>query len=59
MLDSIYNWCVKRQDNISWFFIGLTSMACYNSLINGDWIWAGVYAVLSYFNYFGTKFRMQ
>jgi len=59
MLEKIYNWCIEYQDNISWFFVGMLSTATYYSLAEGDFVMAAVYAVLAYFNYFATKFRMQ
>lgn len=59
MWKNFYNWAVKHQEQINWFLVGLLTGASINSLADGEFISAAIYAVLAYVNYLGTKIRMQ
>ena len=59
MWSNFYNWCVKHQDQISWFLIGLLTGAVIDSLADRNYIAAAVYAAIVYANYVGTKFKIQ
>lgn len=53
------NWYVRHQDAITWFVIGLLSLATVNYAVQRDWLWAGGCVVLIMINYKLRKFRMQ
>ena len=53
------NWYVRNQDVITWFIIGFLSMSMLVSLLNGNYVWAAIDAVIIYVNYKMRNFRMQ
>jgi hypothetical protein len=59
MMNSFKNWYVSNQDAITWFLIGWLAFALLDNLIQGDYIWAAVTAVLLWLNYTLRKVRLQ
>jgi hypothetical protein len=58
-MNSFKNWYVSNQDAITWFLIGWLAFALLDNLIQGDYIWAAVTAVLLWLNYTLRKVRLQ
>lgn len=50
---------MEHQNQISWFLVGLLTGATINSLADGEFIAAAIYAVLAFVNYLGTKISTQ
>ena len=52
-------WYVHHQDAITWFIIGLLTLATIDYVVKEDWLWAVISAVLIVINYKFRKFRMK
>lgn len=52
-------WYVRNQDAITWFIIGLLTLATLDYLVQQDWLWASISALLIVANYKFRKFRMK
>ena len=50
-MSNFRNWYTRNQDAITWFIIGWLAFAGIDSLVNGNYIWAGIDAALIWFNY--------
>ena len=59
MMTQFRNWYVRNQDAITWFVIGLLSLATLDYVIKGDWLWATISAVLVVINYQFRNVRMK
>jgi uncharacterized membrane protein len=53
------NWYVRNQDKITWFVIGWLSFALAENLLEGDYVWAGVLALLVWLNVKLEKIRLS
>jgi hypothetical protein len=53
------NWYVRNQDAITWFIIGWLAMGLLDNLTRGNFVWAGIDAVIIYVNYKMRDFRMS
>jgi hypothetical protein len=58
-MSNFRNWYVTHQDAITWFIIGWLSFGFIDRLINQDWIWAVVNAVLIWANVRLSKVRLK
>lgn len=58
MWNSIRNWFVSNQDQISWFLIGWLTCAGFEALVQGRYWWALLDFLLAYFNYLTSKIRL-
>lgn len=52
-------WYVRNQDAITWFVIGLLTLATIDYVVKGDWLWATISAVLIAINYKFRNVRMK
>ena len=52
-------WYVRHQDAITWFIIGLLTLATIDYVAKENWLWAVISAVLIVINYKFRKFRMK
>lgn len=52
-------WYVRHQDAITWFVIGMLSIATVDYAVKGDWLWAAITVTLIVINYKFRKFRMK
>lgn len=59
MWKRFYNWCVKYQDQITWFLIGYLTAAALDNLAKQEFIAAAIYGALVYANYFASKIKLQ
>ena len=50
-MNTVKQWYVKNQDEITWFLIGWLSMSCLDNLIRGSYGWAVFDAAVVYVNY--------
>lgn len=53
------NWYVRNQDAITWFIIGWLAFSGIDSLVRGQYFWAGLDAFLIYVNYKLNSVRLQ
>lgn len=58
-MNSFKNWYVGNQDAITWFIIGWLAFAILDNLVQRDYFWAVVSAVLLWLNYTLRKVRLQ
>ena len=59
MMSQFRNWYVRHQDAITWFVIGWLTLSMLDNIIQQNYIWAVVQAVLIWINYKLSKIRLQ
>lgn len=59
MMTQFRNWYIRNQDAITWFIIGWLAFGMLDSLVQQDYVWAVIQAVLIWVNYKLSKIRLQ
>lgn len=55
MLDKIYNWCLKYDFQISWFFIGFFTAEFFQDFGRGEWLGVALDLFIVVINYSTVK----
>lgn len=58
-MNKFRNWYVDNQDAITWFLIGVLTISMIDYASKGNWLWAGISAVMIVANYWFRKVRIK
>jgi hypothetical protein len=58
-MNKFRQWYVDNQDAITWFIIGWLTFAMLDNIVQQQYTWAVVQAVLIWINYKLSKIRLQ
>jgi hypothetical protein len=58
-MNKFLQWYVDNQDAITWFIIGWLTFAMLDNIVQQQYTWAVVQAVLIWINYKLSKIRLQ